>query len=179
MTGSELSSILSKSRFWLTFIFIVQSTLILICSIGLALYNLGIISWLSAYDVIINSALFGEFGTLVYFSRKTYVYLITNKFFSVSCAVADGNIECIKGAFRGYYLYLMFRPIVGIIIGPLMYMLVIAGLISFMKMHVTIDQMSLSGKAFIYIISFLGGHTSSDLFDRFSKLAKEVMIRKE
>jgi len=86
--------------------------------------------------VLINSALFGFLGCLIYFSRKSYVYLIEGKF-STLLAVKPGDqppdIDSINCKIRGYYLYLPFRPFVGLIIGPILYMLAMSGLVTLLK----------------------------------------------
>lgn len=56
-------------------------------------------------------------------------------------------------------------------------MLVITGLVTFVSKSVNYQaELSQSGKYFIYIISFIGGHASSDILDRFSKLAKKIVF---
>ena len=92
------------------------------------------------------------------FSRKSYVYLMTHKIKNV---IQHQNIdltdyESIKSVFRGYYLYLLFRPFVGLVIGRVLYLFVMAGLITFIKLPVnTSSEVSISGRYFIYIFSFL------------------------
>ena len=56
--------------------------------------------------------------------------------------------------------------------------LIMGGLATFMKAPVRASEMSLSGKYLLWAMSFLGGHTSSDLFDRFSKLGKDTVMKK-
>jgi hypothetical protein len=78
----------------------------------------------------------------------------------------------------GYFLYLIFRPFVGIIIGPLIFMLSSIGLVTFVKTQVqSAAEFSKTGEYFIYLISFFSGHASSDMFDYFSKLAKKIIIK--
>ncbi len=131
--------------------------------------------------VVINAALFGFSGCLIYFSRKSYVYLITNKVSKiVSNNTKSGNPDTysISSVMRGYYLYLTLRPFVGLIIGPIIYMLIVTGLITFMKTSITPDTaLSRSGKFLVYLLSFFAGHASSDILDYFSKLAKKIAIK--
>ena len=64
----------------------------------------------------------------------------------------------------------------GLIIGPIIYMLVLTGLITFMKTSISMDaELSRSGRYIIYFLSFIGGHASSDILDYFSKLAKRIV----
>lgn len=140
-----------------------------------------------AKSVMIMAALLGFLGSLLYFSRKIYVYLITDKFFEMmriqdDISNEDIKIDRFKSMLFGYYIYLSTRPIAGLVIGPLLYMAVLAGLTTFSKAP-TGPEVSLStaGVYLIYVISFIGGYSSSDLFDYFSglgaKLIKNITLK--
>lgn len=172
---------LIRSRKVLTVIFICQIILTLIVFASLFSYNVFYYNLFNEeLHVIVNSALFSFAGSLIYFSRKSYVYLISNKFYKLvrdRSADADTDDGSLSNTIRGYYLYLTLRPIVGLIIGPLIYMLIITGLITFMKTTITSNaELSRSGRYFIYFLSFISGHASSDILDYFSKIAKKIKI---
>lgn len=174
--------IIARTRWNITKIIIFQSIAIIVISLILLLLNTNIIKTDSIKSItIINSSLFGLLGTLIYFSRKCYVYLIENKFGKLIREINNSNessIEYLKNILTGYYLYLTLRPIVGVIIGPLIYMLVVTGLVVFIKGSIFDGkEISQSGRLIIYLVSFLGGHTSSDLLDRLSKFAKQIVIK--
>ena len=167
---------LKKSRHILLSIFIYQFILLIITFYLLIYYN-----FLAPYDQthlpILNSALFSLIGALIYFSRKSYVYLITSKFYKIS-KKENYNNQNLNSIFLGYYLYLIFRPFVGLIIGPILYMLSTLGLITFVKTQINIDpEFSKKGEYFIYLLSFFAGHACSDMFDYFSKVAKKIIIK--
>ena len=128
------------------------------------------------------TALFALIGNAIYFSRKCYVYLITDKFGNlVSRASEESNADAnyLRRKLAGYYLYLIIRPLMGVAIGPILYLLVISGgLITFAAVRAgdSID-LSAGGKYLICAASFLAGHASSDVFDYFSWLAAK-RIRK-
>jgi hypothetical protein len=108
------------------------------------------------------------------------VYLITNKFSRLlKEQQTDENDEDAKNnVIRGYYLYLTFRPFVGLVIGPILYLFVMAGLITFIKHPITSPaEVSQPGRYFIYVLSFLGGHASSDLLDYFSRVIKKISVK--
>lgn len=180
--SASAEKVFQKSRKVITGIFIYQTIFLVATLILLFLINATNFVPLNLQAdilVIINAALFGWAGCLVYFSRKSYVYLITNKFYKIYLdkkekREPDSNIVTIM---HGYYLYLIFRPFVGLIIGPLMYMLSLTGLITFMKASAAVSvELSRSGRYFIYFLSFLAGHALSDILDYFSKLAKRISV---
>lgn len=176
------NEILKKSRKIITLIFIFQTILLLLSCVFLLIFNATkLIVFNAPSYVVINAALFGFTGSLVYFSRKSYVYLITNKFSKI---ISNDSMNekkddnAILSTITGYYLYLVFRPFVGLIIGPLIYMLVLTGLTTFINISVPIGtELSRSGMFLIYFLSFVGGHASSDILDYFSKLAKKIVIK--
>lgn len=176
-----LVQLLTDLKKKLTIIFILQTLLILFALLTLVIFNIFQFTGLGIGNkVILNSALFGYLGSLVFFSRKSYVYLITKKFLNIINAYdisIPSNVHTIDSIIRGYYLYLFFRPLVGLIIGPILYMISLTGLITFMEKSIDLKiQISQSGRYFIYIISFLGGHASSDVLDRFSKVAQKIVL---
>lgn len=176
---NKIDEILLNSKKKLTIIFIAQTLMLLITILLLFLLNIGIIKLVpKPFFPIVNSAFFGFIGSLIYFSRKSYVYLITNKFKKIIDENKDGGnqtINSIKNIARGYYLYLFFRPFVGIVIGPILYMLALTGLITLIKSSVNENEtISQSGRYLIYILSFVGGHSSSDILDKFSKFASQI-----
>jgi hypothetical protein len=122
------------------------------------------------------TGLFALLGNVIYFSRKCYVYLITDKFVKLADGTSPGasaSSDHLSRVLTGYYLYLIFRPISGIAIGPILYMLVVSGgLITFAGVHVGNSiTLSVGGKYLICAASFLAGHASSDMFDYFSWVA--------
>lgn len=137
---------------------------------------------LSSKMIIINASLLGFLGSLLYFSRKIYSYLISDKFHrvlqdkGVSTTDADSDIDKVKSIVSGYYIYLSTRPIAGFVIGPLLLMSVLAGFTTFYKpTSGTQPAMSTSGIYLIYIVSFIGGYSSSDIFDYLSNLGKKII----
>lgn len=137
---------------------------------------------------MINSSLLGFLGSLFYFGRKVYVYLITDKirrFMQAQGLTEDlGNeaLERLRGGVAGYYIYLSTRPLAGLVIGPLLLMAVLAGLTTFSVTTSPAElRVSAAGACLIYFISFVGGYSSSDLFDYLAslgaKLAQKLQIR--
>lgn len=178
--NNAITKTLESSRKIITIIIIFQIFLLLLTFVLLFIYNATQLNLLNiGYSVIFNSSLFGFAGCLIYFSRKSYVYLITNKFFKIVCDITmnkETDDYVISNIIYGYYLYLTLRPFVGLIIGPIIYMLVLTGLITFMKASISMDtELSRSGRYIIYFLSFIGGHASSDILDYFSKLAKKIV----
>lgn len=142
--------------------------------------------------VMLNSAVIGLVGSLLYFSRKSYVYLITDKFgriivengFGIE-AVEEGTVRFIdldkyKTILSGYYLYLAARPWAGVVIGPVLTMIVLAGLTTFSTFEADGGVvLSEAGTYLLYVFSFVGGYSSSEPFDYFSKLAGNLIERIE
>lgn len=171
---------LKSSRKIITLILIFQTFLLLLTFAFLFINNVTQLNLLNiGHPIILNAALFGFAGCLIYFSRKSYVYLIANKFLKIirdNIKDKETDDYVISNIIHGYYLYLALRPFVGLIIGPIIYMLVLTGLITFMKTSISMDvELSRSGRYIIYFLSFIGGHASSDILDYFSKLAKKIV----
>lgn len=139
------------------------------------------------FRVLVYCALFGLLGSLIYFSRKCYVYLITNKLGKLLRQMEQDApsgataIDEVRAAFLGYYLYLLVRPFAGVVIGPVLYMLAVSGLATFggtSSSAADPPAVSRAGRYVLYSLSFLGGHASSDMFDYFTWLAKRLIIKK-
>jgi hypothetical protein len=137
----------------------------------------------------VNVALLGFIGSLLYFSRKIYVYLIANKIFRIESEInrdveqsSDGAEDIRIGRFQsrlaGYYLYLAARPIGGLAIGPIIAMIILSGLTTLSKnATITGSQLSSAGIYIIYVFSFVGGYTSSDMFDYLSKAGGRLFAK--
>ena len=179
----NIATLISDVKTKLTLIFVFQNIMIFITLLLILLINIQE-TWQIPLQLgtVVNAALFGYLGTLVFFSRKCYVYLITKKLTKSLKESINSNQDSVNdllSVIRGYYLYLLFRPMVGLVIGPLLFMFVVTGLVTFMKTSVEVNtEISRSGRYLIYIVSFLGGHASSDLLDRFSTMAKQIVLRK-
>lgn len=182
MTNHVLD-IYRSSRKVLVLIGIIHVVLILVTLSLLYELNLkdnGEVLLASNKVVMINASLLGFLGSLFFFSRKVYIYLITDKFSRLVQAPKENNSDYdnnkVKSMIIGYYIYLSTRPIAGLIIGPLLQMFVLAGLTTFSKTAVSPEvSISLAGMYLIYILSFIGGYSSSDLFDYFSTLGTKLI----
>jgi hypothetical protein len=136
-----------------------------------------------------NSGLLGLLGSLLFFSRKTYVYLITNKLIRIEDEVEadarkrghDANVDKIvlyQARLIGYYLYLIVRPLGGAAIGPLTAMIILGGLSTLSKTSsANAGTLSAAGIYIIYLFSFIGGYTSSDMFDYLSKAGSRFVAK--
>jgi hypothetical protein len=133
----------------------------------------------------INTGLIGFSGSLLYFSRKIYVYLITNKIFRIqSEAEAETELPSTDKESRyrarliGYYLYLAIRPLGGLAIGPLVTMIILGGITTLSKTaSLSSAALSPAGVFIVYVFSFIGGYTSSDLFDYLSKAGGRLLTK--
>jgi hypothetical protein len=134
--------------------------------------------------VIINAALLGFLGSLLYFSRKVYVYLITDKFHRVmheqglAQPVGGEDVQRFRNALIGYYVYLSLRPMAGFVIGPLLLMALYAGLTT-LSVPATGAEVAISsaGAYLVYFVSFVGGYSSSIMFDTMSELGRKLLRR--
>lgn len=136
----------------------------------------------STNKIIINASLLGFVGSLLYFSRKVYLYLITNKLHRIAKELkidpdsGTQETESFKSVAIGYYIYLSTRPLAGFVIGPILVMFVLAGLTTLSRSPDGSEMtLSKAGIYLIYVVSFLGGYSSSDLFDYFSNLGKKLI----
>jgi len=125
-----------------------------------------------------NVSLFGFVGSLLFFSRKVYVYLITDKIGRVlqsfDTIEADSRV---RAAMAGYFWYLVWRPFVGLVVGPLVTFIVLGGLNTIAKSETSGTlALSVAGICVIYVLSFVGGYTSSDLLDYLSKTGGKLLI---
>jgi hypothetical protein len=132
-----------------------------------------------------NAALIGFIGSLLYFGRKAYVYLITEKFRRLEAElVQDGAIDQtmleqrMRGKIIGYYMYLSLRPFAGLVIGPAVAMIILGGVTTLTKSSGTgAGALSQPGLLLIYLFSLIGGYTSSDMFDYLSKSGKRFISK--
>lgn len=117
----------------------------------------------------------GLVGALLYFARKCYVYQINDKYDRISEGTSDEQV--IGARIGGYYLYLITRPLAGIAVGPIAAMIVMGG-ISTIGRHTSVTGPQSVSDVGIYIIllaAFVGGYTSSDLFDGLANFGKSVL----
>jgi len=139
----------------------------------------------SGYRIPTISSLLSFAGCLIYFSRKDYVYLITNKVGRVLASIRPESapglvVETFRSAATGYYCYLLFRPFAGALIGPVLYMIVVSGLVTFGRESMIPEAgVSQAGKYLLFTLSFLGGHAASDIYDYFSWLAKASVAKRK
>jgi len=133
--------------------------------------------------MVLNAGLLGLTGSLLYFSRKVYSYLISDKFARILNQDSPGRVageftEDIRTRLWGYYYYLGVRPLAGVVIGPLITLFVMAGLATFANASAGCELgVSKAGNYVVYVVSFLGGYSSSDLFDYFSVLGARAIKR--
>lgn len=117
----------------------------------------------------------GLIGAFLYFGRKCYSYQIGDKFDKIIEGAPNEEV----GAARigGYYLYLLLRPFAGIAIGPIAAMVVMGGISTISSQTTSAGPQSVSdvGRYIIYLAAFVGGYTSSDLFDGLAKFGKSVL----
>ena len=184
--NKPLSEIYRSYRVGLIFIGSIQP-IVLVITLW-ALYELNLAAnqtgLPSINKIIINSSLLGFVGSLLYFSRKVYLYLITDKFhrlateYKIETDIKEQDNERFKSIVMGYYIYLATRPVSGFVVGPVLVMFVLAGLTTFSKAANDTEMgLSQAGVYLIYVISFLGGYSSSDLFDYFSNLGKKLRAK--
>jgi hypothetical protein len=178
---------------WLVGIGLYHALLTLVVMLALYLTNVSDAATLSFSDgdrhLWINAAMLGFLGSLLYFSRKTYVYLITDKLYRLEAEAtkdtqASGNSlgatkdERYRTRLIGYYVYLIIRPFAGIAIGPMSAMIILGGLTTLSKnSSVSGSALSQTGIYVVYLFSFVGGYTSSDMFDYLSKLGGRLVAK--
>jgi hypothetical protein len=177
---------------WLVAIIVIHSGFLL--ASGLFLF------WVNSEDqghanvpvLWINVCFAGFIGSLLYFSRKAYVYLITGKVERIVAALTTDNSlgplldssvpleERLRSRLIGYYVYLIARPLGGFAIGPLVTMAILGGLLTLSR-SATASSATLSnaGIYIVIVVAFIGGYTSSDLFDYLSKLSARLMSAKD
>lgn len=186
MTDS-LAQLRRRSTRWFSVACVYHSALALLCGIGLATVNApGILpdpAQVTADALWLNSALLGALGSLLYFSRKAYVYLITDKVGRLHAAALaepktdDEAIAVTAAKISGYILYLFMRPLAGVVIGPLLVMTILAGLSTIGRGDVSPSAISPTGIILVLVLSFVAGYKSSDMFDHFSKMGTKLIRR--
>jgi hypothetical protein len=166
--------------------------LILLITVGYLLFRINLTdSGLPAfgnggYTLWANVALLGCIGSLLYFSRKTYVYLIAGKLWKIDEELItelhnlpsseSERLERYRAKLAGYYLYLITRPFGGLAIGPLITMVILGGLTTLTKDgKLNGATLSLAGEYLVYTFAFAGGYASSDFFDYVSTLVGRVL----
>ena len=181
-----MDHLLLSTRIWLIFCGACHMVLFFICILGL--YYINFPSGDNLLHPRVNSefwkngSLLGATGSALYFSRKAYVYLITDRVVSLQRRAteeidsrAEGRekfvIRSTENRIYGYIMYLTLRPFGGFVIGPLVSMIILAGINTFGSSNVSnAGDISSRGIYLIYVFSFIGGYTSSDMFDYFSRL---------
>ena len=130
-----------------------------------------------------TTAIVSLIGGLLYFSRKVYSYLISDKLgrlareFSKESAGDENALHSsIKNSVMGYYFYLGTRPIASVVVGPILLLLVMGGMTTFSKTG-TDTEFSHAGTILVFALSFIGGYSSSNLFDFFSRLGDKLIDR--
>lgn len=178
-----------RSSVWLTLISLAQTAFMLISIYTLYRINAdesGLPSFGESQEALwANAALLGFVGSLLYFGRKAYVYLITNKFLRLETELtkersvdAAGLQHQLRERVIGYYIYLCLRPIAGLVIGPAVAMLVLGGLTTLTKSgNLNAAALSSAGLFLIYLFAFIGGYTSSDMFDYLSKTGSRFLSK--
>lgn len=136
----------------------------------------------------LNSGLMGLLGSLLYFSRKAYVYLITDKVgrifveaqkSKVTVEREESELDVSRSQVNGYLLYLFMRPLAGVAIGPLLVMTILAGLSTIGRGEVSPKAISPTGIVLVLVFSFIGGYKSSDMFDHFSQMGSKFIKKSE
>jgi hypothetical protein len=175
-----------RSSIWLVLIGVAHTGLVLTsiyCIYRINISEAGLPSFGDTQQTLwVNTALFGFIGSLLFFGRKAYVYLITDKFCRVEADIlAERGVDpaLVEGRLRsrtiGYYMYLSLRPLGGIVIGPIVAMLILSGLTTLTKSAaMNASSLSPAGLFLIYLFSVVGGYTSSDMFDYLSKIGSRL-----
>jgi hypothetical protein len=178
---------------WLIGICTLHSLLVVVLCVAIFRINLpesGDFSLVASSRALwLNSSLIGLIGSLLFFSRKAYVYLITDKLYRISEAngmptrAADHaspriDLDIYRTRLAGYYLYLIARPIGGLVIGPFVTMILLGGLTTLSaSASIEAKSPSVAGMYLIYVLSFAGGYTSSDMFDYVSKQGARLLAK--
>ena len=174
----SLQSLAVKWRQTLIALSLLQILAFCLTVIAVAYLRLGRLQLTSSSMQIAITALLGFAGALVYFSRKTYVYLIKDKFFEISFVEGQTEpiYERILSRMTGYFIYLSLRPLVGLVIGPMYYLVITSGLAAFVSIPAP-QQFTLSstGVSVLYSLAFIGGLTSSDFLDYLTRIGKRLL----
>ncbi|WP_299927811.1 hypothetical protein [uncultured Pelagimonas sp.] len=120
-------------------------------------------------------SLIGLVGAFLHFCRKCYTYQINDKYSKLEDLSDDDS--ALESRVSGYYLYLCTRPLAGLSIGPVTTMIILGGLsgISSAAGESGLSSLSEAGFYLIYLSSFVGGYTSSDIFDALSKFGQSAL----
>jgi len=171
---------MDKRRFnrTLTLISVAHSAFSVLTILLIAIVNLRLLpASLSSDNAVfwITVSLIGLVGAFLHFSRKCYVYQITNKYDKI--AAADGSANDVNSRVSGYYLYLWTRPLAGLSVGPITTMVILGGLSTISKTtgEGGLSNLSEAGHYVVYLGAFVGGYTSSDLFDALSKFGSSAL----
>lgn len=183
MGSNEISQMYQSFRRVLILIGVVHLLLVIVALWLLYGVKANVIDLPTSNKVlVINVSLLSFVGSLLYFSRKVYSYLITDKFgrvmldHKITTGHNDDELHRLKSAVAGYYVYLSTRPLAGFVIGPLLLMFVLGGLTTLSKRAPGSEvAISTAGIYLIYVVSFIGGYSSSDLFDYFSNLGGKLI----
>jgi hypothetical protein len=160
---------------WIGIFHTIATVLVLVVLYTMNAGRIGSIALFDLERLLSNAALLSALGGLLYFSRKTYTYLITDKLGRVT---GSGVEEKVQTQITGYTLYLCTRPVGAIVVGPLIVLAVLAGLTTLVARSGTASvAISEPGMYLIYFVSFIGGYSSSDLFDYFSALGSRLIKR--
>ena len=162
----------------LTKIAVLHSILSIVAMVLVGVVNirLGFLSLLSDAAIFwITASLIGLVGAFLNFSRKSYVYQITAKYDRIANDTEDSS--SIPSKISGYYVYLIFRPSAGLTVGPITAMIMLGGLSAISKVsgETGLSSLSETGHYVIYLGAFVGGYTSSELFDALSKFGSKII----
>ena len=186
----SLSQLRRRSTWWFSIACVYHTVLAVACIAGLARVNApGVLPApvnVTASQLWLNSALLGSLGSLLYFSRKAYVYLITDKVGRLHTEAlkatvpaetpsVDTALDIVSAKINGYILYLFMRPLAGVVIGPLLVMTILAGLSTIGRGEVAPSAISPTGVILVLVFSFIAGYKSSDMFDHFSKMGTKLI----
>jgi hypothetical protein len=191
MTNSGMDRLQRRAAYWFIALIFYHTIFLLLSGYMLYTINLtGAGSVLAAQDTgtfWVSTALIGFSGSLLYFSRKTYVYLMTNKISRIKSELEVGDAATLSDAsteeryrarLTGYYVYLAVRPVGGLAIGPLVTMIILGGLTTLSKTaNLNASALSAAGVYIVYVFSFIGGYISSDLFDYLSRTGGRILTK--
>jgi len=132
--------------------------------------HLDLIPGLSESPVLRAHVLCGAFGLLgasIATIRRYYHALITEE----RGPHTDGHHRPIVWGY-GYLVYYVSRPVLGAILGPLVYMLSFIGL----QVMVAADRIDISteGRMLMYAIAFVAGYAVSDVMDRVEAISRNM-----
>lgn len=188
--SDSLKQMRRRSTLWFSIACIYHTALAVACIVGLVRVNApGILpdpTSVTASQLWLNSSLLSSLGSLLYFSRKAYVYMITDKVgrlhtealkaaLSAEAQSVDTALDAISAKINGYVLYLFMRPLAGVVIGPMLVMTILAGLSTIGRGEVAPSAISPTGNVLVLVLSFVAGYKSSDMFDHFSRMGTKLI----